>query len=69
MTETKPPKDIRTRLREWFRTAGLTSGAYFFQGRRVPAAAPLARSALAERFLWETRWHYCNVFGALYEQA
>ena len=36
MTETKPPKNIRTRLREWFRTTGLTGGAYFFSGAACP---------------------------------
>ena len=36
MTETKPSKGIRTRLREWFRTAGLTGGAYFFSGAACP---------------------------------
>lgn len=51
MTETKPSKGIRTRLRDWLRTAGLTGGAYFFQGRRVLAVAPPVRSDLAERFL------------------
>lgn len=36
MTETKPSKGIRTRLKEWLRTAGLTSGAYFFSGAVCP---------------------------------
>ena len=69
MTETKPSKGIRTRLKEWLRTTGLTGGAYFFQGQHVLAAAPPVRSDLAERFLWEPRWHFCNVSGARYEQA
>lgn len=36
MTETKPSKGIRTRLKEWLRTAGLTGGAYFFSGAACP---------------------------------
>ena len=36
MIENKPSKNFRARLRDWLRTAGLTSGAYFFSGISCP---------------------------------
>ncbi len=36
MTEKKSSKGILARFREWFRTAGFTSGAYFFSGAACP---------------------------------
>jgi hypothetical protein len=36
MIEAKPSKGFRIRLRDWLRTAGLTSGVYFFSGVVCP---------------------------------